>query len=59
MKTKIKIVTLLLIFCAGTWITPQKASAQRGSVSFQVFYDELSPYGTWVESPELWICLGS
>src|ERR1051325_7147885 len=26
--------------------------AQQVSVSFQVFYDELSPYGTWVDYPE-------
>jgi len=33
-------------------ITTQKAPAQGVSVDFQVFYDELSPYGTWVESPD-------
>jgi len=52
MKTNIKIFALLLMLCIGTWITPQKASAQGVSVGFQVFYDELSPYGTWVENPD-------
>ncbi|MCX6252330.1 MAG: hypothetical protein NTX61_16480 [Bacteroidetes bacterium] len=52
MKAKINIISLLLMFCIVAWITPQKATAQGGSVSFQVFYDELSPYGTWVDNPD-------
>ena len=36
----------------AVWITPQKVSAQEVSVSFQVFYDELSPYGTWVDNSD-------
>jgi hypothetical protein len=47
---KIKIVFLLLMFFVGNSIVPQKASAQV-SVSFQVFYDDLSPYGTWIDNP--------
>lgn len=32
---------------------PQKAQAQRGvSISFQTFYQELSPYGQWTTSPQ-------
>ncbi|MCX6248263.1 MAG: hypothetical protein NTW10_11050 [Bacteroidetes bacterium] len=52
MKTRMKIITLALIFCIGAGMTPQKASAQGGSVNFQVFYDQLSPYGTWVDNPQ-------
>ena len=55
---KTKIISLLLMLCIGTWITPHKAFAQRGSVNFQVFYDDLSPYGTWVENADygyVWI----
>jgi hypothetical protein len=52
METKIKIISLFLLLCLGTCITPQKASAQGVSVGFQVFYDELSPYGTWVYSSD-------
>jgi len=37
---------------SGTSLIPQQVSAQGGPVSFQVFYDDLSPYGTWVQSPE-------
>ncbi len=40
------------MLCISTGITPQKASAQGVSVGFQVFYDELSPYGTWVDNPD-------
>lgn len=34
-------------------VNPARTQAQPGvSVSFQTFYDELSPYGTWVEDPD-------
>ena len=52
MKTKILIFSFFLMLGIGTSIIPQQASAQGGPVSFQVFYDNLSPYGTWVLSPE-------
>lgn len=34
--------------------SPSKASAMRynSNFSFQLFYDQLSPYGTWIDSPE-------
>jgi hypothetical protein len=47
---KMKIVTLLLMLCAGSFIAPEKAASQ--SVSFQVFYDDLSPHGTWINNPD-------
>jgi hypothetical protein len=40
----IKIFILFIVLNAGTWLTPQKASAQV-AVSFQLFYDDLSPHG--------------
>jgi hypothetical protein len=52
MKTKKLFLSILIIFFIGTWVTPQKVSAQGGDVNFQVFYDDLSPYGTWVDNPE-------
>jgi len=52
MKAKLKIIGLVIMVCIGTYLTPQQASAQGPSVSFQVFYDELSPYGYWVISPD-------
>ncbi|MBC7845152.1 MAG: hypothetical protein H7Y10_01510 [Flavobacterium sp.] len=44
--------TFFLIFFLNVmlWITPQKVSAQV-SINFQVFYDNLSPYGDWVYNP--------
>jgi hypothetical protein len=47
-----KTIFLFLIFCIIISIIPQKVSAQEASLSFQIFYDELSPYGTWVETSE-------
>jgi len=50
MKTsKFKIIALFLLFSIVAYLAPQKTSAQGGYVSYQVFYDELSPYGTWVD----------
>jgi len=53
-----KIVSLLLLCFIFSLATPQKASAQNTAVDFQVFYDELSPYGTWINNPNygyVWI----
>lgn len=49
MKTLLKIVAFVfatVLLCAS----PVKADAQVG-VSFQVFYDGLSPYGSWIDDP--------
>jgi Family of unknown function (DUF6600) len=51
MKAFIKIFILFIVLNAGTWMAPQKASAQV-SVSFQLFYDDLSPYGYWVDNSD-------
>lgn len=47
MKSISKIAVLFIAFNAWTMIAPQKATAQV-SINFQVFYDDLSPYGNWV-----------
>ena len=47
----IKILILFFVIHSSMWIAPQKAAGQV-SVSFQVFYDELSPHGTWVNNPD-------
>ncbi len=51
MKSLFKFPALLLglFLFAGT---TQKAKAQYDDVSLQTFYDELSPYGTWINDPE-------
>jgi hypothetical protein len=45
-----KLFIILLVFLTTGLIsvTPLYTKAQQVSVSFQVFYDQLSPYGTWV-----------
>jgi hypothetical protein len=58
MKTRLKFIYIFSICCILGSILPQKTHAQYASVNFQVFYDELSPYGSWVENPEygyVWI----
>lgn len=47
MKSISKIAVLFIAFNMWTMIMPQKATAQL-SINFQVFYDDLSPYGSWV-----------
>lgn len=49
MKATTKINLLIIFLTLGTLLQPQKATAQV-SVNFQVFYDDLSPYGNWVDN---------
>jgi hypothetical protein len=61
MKAIINIFILFIVLNTGTWMVPQTASAQ-GYVSYQVFYDDLSPYGTWVNTPDygyVWVANAS
>jgi hypothetical protein len=51
MKSICKIIIAVLFLNTTAIITPQKLSAQQTTVSLQVFYDELSPYGQWVHHP--------
>ncbi|QBZ96675.1 DUF6600 domain-containing protein [Flavobacterium sangjuense] len=48
MKTFYKI-SLFLLLLHFTLLLPQRNTAQT-SVSFQVFYDNLSPYGSWMQT---------
>ena len=55
----IKIIFILLLII-GLSVTGanQQASAQQVSVSFQLFYDQLNPYGRWIEYPsygQVWL----
>lgn len=48
MKSTFKVLLhSLTLFLCGV-IAPKPASAQHARVSFQLFYDQLSPYGEWV-----------
>jgi hypothetical protein len=56
-----KIFVLFAALFAAAWLLPREATAQDVSVSYQRFYDDLSPYGTWVEYPNygyVWIPSG-
>jgi hypothetical protein len=58
MKSNIKILAILVALIFSSVIFTKQASAQQNYVSFQVFYDQLSPYGQWVEYPNygyVWI----
>jgi len=47
-----KLLIVVIAFIGIATVIPKKAKAQVGiSVSFQTFYDDLSPYGQWVEDP--------
>jgi hypothetical protein len=55
-KNKVLIVLFAAFIASSTFI--QKASAQQPYLSFQTFYDELSPFGEWVNYPNwgyVWI----
>jgi hypothetical protein len=57
MRSIIKVSAFILVIIASVIFTKQ-ASAQQSNVSFQVFYDQLSPYGDWVNYPNwgyVWI----
>lgn len=51
MKTTAKMIAIIFLLGAGMWLAPQRAQAHYG-ITYQVFYDELSPYGTWVFAPD-------
>jgi hypothetical protein len=51
MKTKNKALLIMLVLLFSSALFPAKVLAQQPYVSFQVFYDELSPYGSWVNYP--------
>ena len=52
MKSIIKIIILSIVINVTSWMMPPQVKAQEVTVGFQVFYDDLSPYGTWVDNPE-------
>jgi hypothetical protein len=53
MKTSLKIGAFMILMIIVPLVSIQKASAQNNdTISLQVFHDELSQYGAWVDSPE-------
>jgi hypothetical protein len=58
MRSIVKISVLVFIATITSVIFAKQTSAQQTYVSFQVFYDQLSPYGQWVDYPDygyVWI----
>jgi hypothetical protein len=53
MKSIIKYFIMIVVLGSLSTATLTKtASAQGGEVSFQIFYDQLAPYGHWVDFPD-------
>lgn len=52
MKNMIKLPAIVLGLMLMLTGTAQKVMAQGDDVSLQSFYDELSPYGTWIQDPQ-------
>ncbi len=58
MKKLFRIFTLVTTLTIVFILFPGKISAQQGYMNYQGFYDQLSPYGQWVENPNygyVWI----
>jgi hypothetical protein len=52
MKTTAKMIAIIFLLGAGMWLAPQRAQAHYFGITYQVFYDDLSPYGNWVFTPD-------
>lgn len=58
MKKNIKTLFVILTMIISIVLLSRQAKAQQSYVSFQVFYDQLSPYGQWIDHPHygyVWI----
>ena len=49
MQLHIRHFAIVIVLTLAAALTPQQSFAQQEQVSFQVFYDALSPYGQWVD----------
>src|SRR5690349_17963187 len=54
MKTIPKILLVLMLMSSSACVVTQRAAPERNyrqetTVSFQLFYDQMAPYGSWVE----------
>ncbi len=52
MKRAMKIAAFALVLVLGSSMRNNLSAQYRDDVSYQTFYDELSPYGQWVDYPE-------
>ncbi|HEY8688466.1 MAG TPA: DUF6600 domain-containing protein [Chitinophagaceae bacterium] len=51
MKHLNKFLAIFLLLFIFFTINPKQLKAQDASVNFQIFYDDLSPYGQWIDYP--------
>src|ERR1700722_12779663 len=51
-KTFTRLSALMLFSILFITIPGQKAKAQDADVSYQTFYDQLAPYGQWIDDPQ-------
>jgi len=53
MKTKVlKTAMIISAFIMLAFMPLKNVKAQQGGVTFQVFYDNLAPYGQWIDDPQ-------
>lgn len=52
LKNKFVLIAAFLFFCSFLMFNKLKAQGGAGvAISYQTFYDDLSPYGTWIDYP--------
>lgn len=51
MKTVKKFLAILIVLSVYSCVNQRPISSQQRPISFQVFYDQLSPYGQWADNP--------
>jgi hypothetical protein len=57
-KLNIKALVVLVVLILYFGASPKQLYAQQADVSLQLFYDQLSPYGQWIDYPKygyVWI----
>jgi outer membrane biogenesis lipoprotein LolB len=52
MKISFASISIIALFFLTSCSAPRAASAQQVSVSFQLIYDQLSPYGQWASDSD-------
>ncbi len=52
MKRFMSVAAFVVVLLLGSALRNNVSAQYRGDVSYQTFYDELSPYGQWVDYPQ-------
>jgi hypothetical protein len=52
MKPLLKYISLCFLAVTTMMVAPQNVKAQDDEITFQDFYDQLAPYGTWIDDPD-------